>query len=158
MNMNVTNIEAFIPYAIQFILAIFCVWAIQRLKLYDRFPVLAEETSQANTIASVALALLIAAAFQAKAIYMGWGSGQSFLWVGKDAAVQWGLQQCIYKVGIKDSLKNFFTMLGAGPAGSSKSTVETHSLTPMDDGSTVKVDKTETVIVEPAPVVTDAKK
>jgi hypothetical protein len=145
----VSNISVLIPYIIQFGLAISCVFIIQRLKLYDRFPVLAQETSKANTIASVLLALLVASAFQIKAIIMGWGSGQSFLWLGKDAAIQWGIQESLYRGGLKDGIKNFFTMLGAGPVGSSKSTVETHDKTTAEDGSTVQVDAKRTVIIEP---------
>lgn len=158
MTQATTDLSALIPYAIQFLLAIVCVAMIQKLKLYDRFPVLAEETSKANTIASVFLSLVIAATFQAKAIYMGWGTGQNFLWLGKDAAVQWGLQEMIYKIGIKDALKNFFTMLGAGPSGSSKSTTEMHSADMMPDGSTVKVDEKKTVIVEPPSATSAATK
>lgn len=148
--MDVSNLSVMVPYLIQFGLACICVAIIQRLKIYEHFPFLTEVTDRANTLASVGLALFIAAAFQAKAIYMHWGTGKNLIWAGKDAAVQWGLQEMLYRVGLKNALKNLFSMIGIGPA-IAKSSTETHSSTTAEDGTVTKVDAVKTVIVE-API------
>lgn len=110
-----TDLTFLIPYLAQFALAIICVSAIQSLKLYDRFPWLTNYSDKANVAASVLMALLIAAAFNYKALISGYGTGKDWLWATKDFGVQWALQEGVYRVGVKNSITTLLKMAGLGP-------------------------------------------
>ncbi len=151
--MTPTDIGYYAPSLPQIVLAIVCVAIVQKLKLTDRFPWLTEYTDSSNRLASLLIAVVITMCIHWRdMILMDKLRLDHADWIilGKDAGVQWVVQLGVYKVGIKDSLKTLFTMLGIGPpAKTSMSEVHTTAVTP--EGATIKTDVVATVTEMPKP-------
>lgn len=141
------DLSYFAPSPAQLALAVVCVAVIQKLKIADRFPWLNEITDSANHLASVLLALIATVLFHWRDVLTP-NHQATLTTLGKDAALQWGCQQIVYRVGIKNALKTLFTMLGIGPPTQTAVTT-THTTSVADDGSVIRQDMIAKVTLTP---------
>lgn len=156
--MNTADLSYYTPSIPQLILAVACVWAVQKLKVTDRWPWVNEYTDKTNQFISVGLALVVTAVFNVKEYVapdpsaflhykLAFDSADKALLL-KNATLQYSCQYAIYQVGVKDSIKALFRAMGAAPPLKTAIS-ETHS-TETVDGVTVRKDMVAKVTVKEA--------